>query len=549
MATVIPIQDRVGLPTASRYQINFFDAVEYAMNELLEGRVTKSLLVDAKPGSGKTTTGVAATKLIPDAFSAIFVAFSKPIADELATRLPRGIPGKTLHSHWYRQWSRYCKQRHGVWPEHNNFKIKNAIDKYFGLDNRKRKPKYETPAQKADRQTIEDMADNVQFLVEKAKLFGVVPQGYPDGKSIDGMRDEPAFWEYLSVFFDHQIEEDELAVTIETAREILWQSLDNELVVDFADMLYMPAVKRVTSEKFMVVMVDECQDLSELQHFLLAKMLDPMGVLLAIGDRRQSIYGFTGADTDSMDHLKDRFKCQEFPLSISYRCARKIVDAAYQIYPEIEARPDAPEGTVEFPTKLDIDTIKPGHLIICRNNAPIVNLAYRLIRNRVPAKVVGRDIGKGLQKLIKRLDDDGTLPTMLTNLRDWKLRQYEIADRKQNAEKARAQIDDKFECIWALARDDNTKNVAELNALIEGMFLTDYETMMVSPTRVTLSTIHKIKGAEADTVILLDPHLINAPWMRADSDTWQYIQEENLRFVAITRAKTKLLMVKSDAIQ
>jgi DNA helicase-2/ATP-dependent DNA helicase PcrA len=544
--SAVPIQDRVGLPTASNYQVDLFNAVDYAMNELLEGRIPNSIIVDAKPGSGKTTTGVAATRLIPDAFSSIFVAFNKKIADELATRLPRGIDGRTLHSHWLRQWSRHCKNKYGVWAEKKDFKVHDAVNKYFGIDSRKRRSRNETAAQKADRTKIEEKADNVRFLVEKAKLYGVVPKGYPNGKSIDGMEDKQEFWEYLSVFFNQQIDPDELFETIHIAREILWAQLENELEIDFADMLYMPAVKRVSSERFMVVMVDEAQDLSELQHFLLTRMLDPTGVLIAIGDRRQSIYGFIGADTDSMDNLKNRFRCVEYPLSISYRCAKKIVEHAYQIYPEIEARLDAPDGSVEYPTQIDVNQFVPGSLIICRNNAPIIELAYRLIRNRIPAKVVGRDIGRGLTKLIQRLDDDGTLPGLIENLQDWKERQFAIADRKSNADRARQQIEDKYECISILARAPEIKNVAELVAIVDSMFLGEHESTIISPSRVTLSTIHKIKGAEADTVFVLDPHLINAPWMRGAE--WQEVQEENLRFVAVTRAKTRLVFVRSDTI-
>lgn len=538
-----PIQDRVGLPTASNYQIDFFNAVDFAMNEIMEGRHTSSLLVDAKPGSGKTTTGVAATRLIPDAFSAIFVAYNKKIADELATRLPKGIAGRTMHAHWYRQWSRYVHNRYKKWPEVNNFKVHDAIDRHFGFDKRRKKN-----AKTDEQKKRQDIADNVRFLVEKAKLFGVVPAGYPNAKSIDGFSDTDSFWDFLSVFFDHQIDEEELVETIEIAREILWEGLENELEVDFSDMLYMPAVKRVKSERFIVVMVDECQDLSELQHFLIDAMLDDLyGVLIAIGDRRQSIYGFAGADIDSMDNLKNRFQCTEFPLSISYRCAQKIVDAAYAIYPEIEARPDAPRGSVEAPTRISIDDIKPGDLVICRNNAPILQFAYKLIRNRTPAKVVGRDIGKGLVKLIRRLDTDGTLVSLLQNLLDWKVRQYALAERKKSSDRIKAQVDDKYECMMILARADDVRDVPELVVMVESMFLAADETTVISPTRVTLSTIHKIKGAEADTVWLLDPHLINAPWIKGGD--WQEIQEENLRFVATTRAKTRLVYIRSDTVE
>lgn len=540
-----PIHMKAGLPSASDYQIDIFHAVEKAGQAILDGEPATSLIIDAKPGSGKTTTGIAATRLIPAELSSIFVAFNKKIADELATRLPRGIAGRTFHAHWLRQWGRYCQKKYRKWPEVNNFKIKNAVDKYFGIDYRKRNSKNTNKSE--DQQALEDKVDHVVFLVEKAKLFGVVPQGYDGATSTDGMGDCDEFWEYMSVFFDHQIEPEQLPELIDIAREILVAGLDNEIEIDFSDMLYMPAVKRVVGETYQVVMVDECQDLSSLQHYLIGRMLDRNGIVIAIGDRRQSIYGFIGADIESMDRLKEQFDCEEFPLSISYRCAEQIVDLAYEIYPEIEARPNAPAGSVEYPKVVRLDDFKPGDLIICRNNRPTVDLAYRLIRNRIPAKVVGRDIGKGLTKIIKRLDVDGTIPPMIDRLREWRERQIAIIERKPgDQERAKANLEDKYQCIDRLAATPEARNVAALIALIESLFTDAEDVQIVSANRVTLSTIHKIKGAEADTVYILDPHLINAPWMKGEG--WKFIQEENLRFVAITRAKTRLIFVRTDQI-
>src|SRR4051812_1611466 len=106
------ISERAKLPTASNYQVKIFEAVEHAVNQIMEGETPRSLIIEAKPGSGKTTTGVAATRLIPVEVSTIFVAFNTKIAQELASRLPRGIFAKTFHAHWLRQWGEFCWQRH-----------------------------------------------------------------------------------------------------------------------------------------------------------------------------------------------------------------------------------------------------------------------------------------------------------------------------------------------------------------------------------------------------------------------------------------------------
>lgn len=542
------IIERARLPTASNYQIQIFEAVEQAVNTIMDGGQPRSMIIDAKPGSGKTTTGVAATRLIPAELSTIFVAFNKKIADELASRLPMGIPAKTFHAHWLRQWSQHCWNMHRQSAQINHFKVKNAVEKHLGISRFQRKSKKMSQEQADAQKKLREMAEDICFLVEKAKIFGVVPRGYPGAYSVTGYEDNEFFWAHIMSYFNYQIEDDRLDDTIEVAREILWEGLDNELEIDFNDMLYMPAVKQINGENYQVVMIDEAQDLNGLQRYLLTQMVAPGGMIIAIGDKRQSIYAFRGADAESMWNIQNEFDCIEYPLSISYRCAKSIVNLAYEIYPEIEAHPEAPEGSVERPANWKVEDFKPGHLIICRNNAPTVTLAYKLIKHRIPAKVLGRDIGEGLMKLVRKLDVDGSLLELMGRVVEWKEHQLALIDRKDPDDlRGKEAILDKYDCISMLCSNPDIKTVVELIGVIDQMFTNAAEEKQaVSDSRVTLSTIHKIKGAEADTVFILDSHLINPPWVRND---WQFAQEENLRFVAITRAKTRLVFIHSDRIE
>jgi superfamily I DNA/RNA helicase len=844
----IDIKTKVRLPTASNYQIKIFEAVEKAVNTIIDGKQPRSMIIDAKPGSGKTTTGVAATRLIPAELSTIFVAFNKKIADELASRLPLGIPAKTFHAHWLRQWGQHCWNMHRQSAQVNYFKVKNAVEKHLGISRFQRKKKNMTQEQVEAQRKLREMADDICFLVEKAKIFGVVPNGYPGAESVTGYGDNEYFWAHIMSYFNYQIDDDRLEDTIEVAREILWEGLDNELEIDFNDMLYMPAVKQINGENYQVVMIDEAQDLNSLQRYLLNQMVAPGGMIIAIGDKRQcqpagtmvsipgeytgsrniqvvpkqvqienlkigdklvsyatkkssftgitqqsgcvvediasrlytgdlyyitvggnttratdnhkwlvrfnkdaekahavylmrkgnhfrvgtakllhrrsfgpgqrardekadavyvlcvcpsaklaldaermithvhhipdvcfeserllgvlskrlpcinngyshdfwrmypenyekgvellgkfgrnieyplwikgeerhigrysfitqscnliddvmcmktfngtvhggewspikiskkyvanemvyslrvtslhdnehrrlyvadgivthnSIYAFRGADAESMWNIQEEFECEEYPLSISYRCAKSIVNLAYEIYPEIEAHPDAPDGSVERPDKWKVEDFKPGHLIICRNNAPTITLAYKLIKHRIPAKVLGRDIGEGLMKLVRKLDADGTLLELMGRVVDWKEHQIALIHRKDPDDvRGKEAIMDKYDCISMLCSNPEIKTVTDLLGVIDQMFTSAAEEKTaVSDSRVTLSTIHKIKGAEADTVFILDSHLINPPWVRND---WQFVQEENLRFVAITRAKTRLVFINSDRIE
>jgi superfamily I DNA/RNA helicase len=55
-----------------------------------------------------------------------------------------------------------------------------------------------------------------------------------------------------------------------------------------------------------------------------------------------------------------------------------------------------------------------------------------------------------------------------------------------------------------------------------------------------LSTIHKAKGLENDRIFFLCPELIPSKYA---TQPWQYEQEANLKYVAITRAKQELIYV------
>ena len=77
--------------TPSPYQQAIFD--------WYDAKHGNHLMVVARAGSGKTSTGIALANRLPierlPRFA--FVAFNRSIADELKTRLPKGANGMTYH--------------------------------------------------------------------------------------------------------------------------------------------------------------------------------------------------------------------------------------------------------------------------------------------------------------------------------------------------------------------------------------------------------------------------------------------------------------------
>ena len=338
-------------------------------------------------------------------------------------------------------------------------------------------------------------------------------------------------------------------------RKVLLKTLEMHYPTDFDDQKYFPAVlrgddgSRLPAPKYDIVLVDEAQDSNAVDLALIKLILKPNGIVIGVGDPHQSIYGFRGADVDAMDNFKREFGAKEFPLSISYRCAKNIVKRASNIYPDIEAAPDAIEGE-----DVSFDTYKPdmfqgGDMIICRNNAPTIQMAFKLIANRIPVFVKGRDIGRGLITLIDKLKS-GTVADLANDLNLWQAQQLQIIhDENPDDEAAIQRVGDVHATIRIFIDGNSDGRIETLKKEIEEMFSvrtreSDDDNLMKG--KVVLSTVHKAKGLEADRVFFLDKHLMFPRWITPG--TWQEVQERNLLFVCVTRAKKMIADITLDGM-
>lgn len=109
------------------------------------------------------------------------------------------------------------------------------------------------------------------------------------------------------------------------------------------------------------IMVDECQDLNPLQADVLRLMTehistdDPQKSFWMVGDDKQSIYQFRGADPEAFIAL-DQQGFKDRQITTNYRCAPEFVEAAnkliahneHQIPMEAKARPDRARGEADL---------------------------------------------------------------------------------------------------------------------------------------------------------------------------------------------------------
>jgi len=455
-------------------------------------------LVKAVAGSGKSTTLVEAVNRARG--SHIFLAFNKSIAEELKDR---GVNARTFHSLTFSPVLSFLGQRN---VETN--KLRNLCKEFMGRDEF----------------IYGAFACRLVGLARNAGVGYVIPD------SVQVMQE-------LALRHDLEPESEraDFRRGLEYASQLLQMS-NLSKQVDFDDLLYRAVLDDIALPKFDWVFVDEVQDTNLIQRELLRKIMKPTSRLIAVGDPKQAIYGFRGADSESMERFRDEFNCKELPLTISYRCAQAVVKYAQQWVPYIEAADNAPEGeVVQLGQEWSPTTFRPGELVVCRTTKPLIALAFRMVKSRIPVTVMGREIGQGLVTLIKKMNAIG-IDDLQEKLDVWRDREVAKADAKEDEGKAEA-ICDKHETIMALigALVETNRTIPDLIECIEYLFA-DKEGV------VRLATIHKAKGLEAEVVYWLNSSQCHSKWAR---QAWQVEQEYHLCYVAATRAKMSLVLIEA----
>ncbi len=191
--------------------------------------------------------------------------------------------------------------------------------------------------------------------------------------------------------------------------------------------------------------------------------------------------------------------------------------------------PTAPVGSVRHCSIWLTSNLLPSDAVLCRNSAPLVNIAFRLIANRVACHILGRDIGTALTKLIKSFKAT-TREELVTKIDRYETRSITRGESETVA--------DRCACLRTIVA--NTNSVDEAIATIEDMFRD-------RANAITLATIHKAKGLEWDNVYLLDKAKLMPS--RFAKLPWQKEQEKNLLYVAVTRAKLNLYYVNSTELK
>ena len=470
-----------------------------------------NLVVEASAGSGKTYTLMKCVEEIPGDKSILLSAFNRDIANVLKRKAKDmfNVNVSTLHSLGLQMLQRNFPDESLILDEfkyksylNTNIKTLSSINTYS-----------------LNKREFARYMSNIEAFINFGRCY--LCETVKDLEFIEDRYD-------ITPIADEK----------EVALDILEYGKHNLSQIDYTDMIWLPNVLfcKPLGMQYDWIILDEAQDLSVCQREIVLKCRKINTRMLFFGDSEQSLYSFASSDPESFKRLKELPNTKSLPLSISYRCAKNIVEFAKKIVPTIEANNDGREGEVKY--DVGLDEIEDGDMVLCRNNAPLMQVYVDFIKQGKKCFIRGKDIGLNLKNMVKRtgievlnknLQEDGVFARLYDAVFDMIneiVCKYNVTygDAVESAS-----VSNRLDMIKALEiLSDDINTSTELIDKISNIF-SDRKKGGIS-----LSTIHKAKGLEANNVYIACRHLM--PSSRAKKD-WEIRQEYNLMYVAYTRAK------------
>lgn len=483
---------------------------------------SRSIMIIAYAGCAKTTTLSMSMQARADAGcpgDALYIVFNvrNKKEAEKAGQFPPGMQVKTLN---------------GL----GHAAIGRALGRKLVVDDRKLGKLVTHVLRNAGTKDDGDLWPQVRELVTSAMQAGLVPEKFKHYKGL--VPDTEATWKGLCEFTPN-------AAAIDLAREVLRQSIRMafEGIISFDDQIYISTMFGGSFQQFGLVLVDEAQDLSPLQHLMVARSARDR--IIAVGDQMQAIYGWRGASTSSMQDIRKlRNEWIDLPLRMTFRCPKVIVQrqqghakgflAAESNdggnFIQLYVAGLEPKWNFSLITEITAAYTNASTSVLCRNNAPLLSLAFKLIRDGVSCVMAGRDIGKGLQALAKKLLPDPATPRKdcVSTIHQWMDNETILAPEKEES------ISDRGECLLAVIGQPAVQTAGQLSAALATLFARE-------TGKVTLSSIHRAKGLEWDIVVHLDPWRIPSKRVVKRGNPEELAQERNLRYVCETRTRRVLI--------
>jgi DNA helicase-2/ATP-dependent DNA helicase PcrA len=318
---------------------------------------------------------------------------------------------------------------------------------------------------------------------------------------------------------------------------------------------------------FRHIFVDEFQDVNPLQFALLKVFVGPEPDLCVVGDSRQAIYAWNGADSSYLDKFDEHFPgAKSVALHQNYRSTPEILRCASALLPTQGALaptlPSGPAPSISNHTddrseaKAIARALRNKHTsktrwrdmaVLVRTNAQVTLLADALADAEVP--VNARSDGKLIERpeVLDAIDQMRRMGLPLAASLDDLAHRLAVpeddepiaADQTDRIEEGseRRQLLEAFIRLGRdhLAVDPNASVVSFVEALKAG----SNEAATSGGDRVDVTTFHQAKGLEWEVVHLAGMERGLSPISHAKTE--EAVEEEHrLIYVAVTRAKRDL---------
>lgn len=550
-----------------------------------------NIAINAGAGTGKTSTLMYLVREhIPRWQSTLLCVFNKRNQEEMAAKLAQGGAANT---------KTYTKTFAGMGRA--AFVKKYDMKGMFDIDSRKYRTlarwwvKRNIPANR----TAEQLKDATQFLLDTFTMFMVNTTRHhetgelvlflggslndPDALTSHSLEKAGAVIERYTIHLDYDGEDDpdvhptleEMAV--EDAQTILSKgvqalynlgykafhdprSVADRLTeegkplyvgmeggkrwVDFIDMQYWCVVEKWSVFPSKNVLVDESQDLSPMERALVDMHVEKDGRVIIVGDDRQAIYAFKGADNEGFYNSQIFWGIKtEKPLSVCWRCCKAVVELASDWKPGFQAAPNAIQGFIAKAHDNDVIKLaKDGDAVISRLRAPMIGWWREFIKAGIPAYIVGQNPADPIVRSLEKIAAQKGFS--FANL-DKHIDEYQNVNVEKMRKKNRHEMEimafvDDMDLVRAMVEDVEASSLEELISKIK------YE---LDPRRmpeggVAIMTGHGAKGGEWNQVFCVTPKKF--PLKYKNQSPADLIQEKNLTYVMQTRAKQALFLVDPD---
>ncbi len=298
-----------------------------------------------------------------------------------------------------------------------------------------------------------------------------------------------------------------------------------------------------------VLVIDEAQDMDENEFNLIRALMnrnDDMRVI-AVGDDDQNIYEFRGSKSEYFKSLITEYGARKYEMTENYRSKSKIVDFANYFISNLSTRMkeslgqavQSDSGIVNLTRHIGTNLEEPvvaqilertgnGRICVLTNtNDEALRVVGLLTKNKKRAKLIQSIDGFQLNNLIeiryflKEIDKRLSSPVISNDIWNMAINQLKLFYKSSECLDNCLRLISEFEAVNKVKyRTDLEEFIRE--SKYEDFYTEENETILVS-------TIHKAKGREFDSVYLI----LNNVILNSDEQVRKI-------YVGITRAKSEL---------